>query len=177
MADLLAERGAVVISADAQGHAVLEAGGEAFEAVAARWPEVMEDGFISRGRLAAIVFADPDALSELESLTHPAIAGRIQRLVAAAGRRPVVLEVPVLAGPVAHPDGMWHRVLVVAPAELRRSRSIERGLDPDDVERRMEAQPSAEEQRAWADEIIVNGGSLEALEAEVDALWHRLHEG
>lgn len=174
MAGLLAERGAVVISADAQGHAVLEAGGEAHAAVVERWPEVVDDGFISRGMLAAIVFADPDALKELESLTHPAIAGRIQRLVDAAGDRPVVIELPVLEGPVAEPGDTWQHVLVEAPQNLRRARSIERGLDPGDVEARMSAQPTKAARLEWADVVIVNDGTLGDLEAEVDAFWRRL---
>lgn len=177
MADLLAARGAVLISADSQGHAVLEAGGEAHAAVAERWPEVVSDGFISRGRLAAIVFDDPDALTELERLTHPAIADRILRLVDEAGDRPVVLEVPVLDGPVAQPSGEWRHVLVEAPASLRRARSIERGMAPGDVDRRMAAQPSREDRMAWADDVIVNEGTLEDLEAEVEALWRQLSAG
>ncbi|NNL69734.1 MAG: dephospho-CoA kinase, partial [Acidimicrobiia bacterium] len=79
-ARIIAARGYPVIHADKIGHAVLEPEGEAFPAVAARWPEVVVDGMIDRPRLAEIVFDDPAALTELESLTHPAIAARIMNL-------------------------------------------------------------------------------------------------
>ena len=38
------------------GHQVLEPGGEAFDRVAAAWPQVVVDGVIDRGVLADIVF-------------------------------------------------------------------------------------------------------------------------
>ncbi|HHC08106.1 MAG TPA: dephospho-CoA kinase [Actinobacteria bacterium] len=168
VAELLARRGWRVVAADRLGHEVLEPGGEAHAEVARRWPSVVVDGRIDRARLARIVFADPDALAELEALTHPAIGRRIRRLVAEAGDVPVVVEVPVLAPELVDPT--WTRVYVDAPEELRLARAVARGGDPDDVRRRMAAQPSASEWRRWADLVIENRGSLDDLEASVDEL-------
>ncbi|HSG79140.1 MAG TPA: dephospho-CoA kinase, partial [Acidimicrobiia bacterium] len=81
-ADVFAALGAEIVSADAMGHGVLESGGEAFDAVAARWPEVVgDDGTIDRRALGRIVFGEPALLAELESMTHPAIRSRILAVV------------------------------------------------------------------------------------------------
>jgi len=160
--------GATVVEADRIGHVLLERGGSAADDVAQRWPEVVVGGSVDRARLAAIVFADPEALAELERMTHPEIIRSIADL--AQLHHDLVVEIPVLL----EPDGDWTRVLVRAPALLRRARAIERGGTPDDVDRRMASQVSVDAWRAWADEVIDNVGTLDELNRGVDALWRRL---
>jgi dephospho-CoA kinase len=160
--------GATVAAADRIGHSVLEPGGTIAEAVAERWPPVVVGGTIDRARLAAVVFADSDALAELERMTHPEIIRRIAKL--AERHRDLVVEVPVLIGPA----GDWTRVLVRAPASLRRERAVARGGTGDDIDRRMERQASSDAWIKWADEIIDNTGTLDELHRRVDALWRRL---
>ena len=168
VADALAARGIPVVHADMIGHAVLEPEGEAFHAVSAWWPEILVDGHIDRPRLAAIVFGDPHALKDLESMTHPAIAARIHNLVAAQSEADlVVVELPLLFPLLG--DG-WTCVVVDAPMDARRQRLTERGMDGADIEARMTAQPSASEWTAAAGFVIHNNGMLEDLEREVDRL-------
>lgn len=162
--------GATAIIADEIGHRVLEPGGEAHEAVAETWPQVVVDGRIDRRRLAAIVFADPEELTRLEAMTHPAIAARLAS-EAAAVDGDVVVETPVPA--VAAGDG-WARVLVDAPPRVRLDRAVARGGNREDVVRRMAAQLDREEWLAWADHVIVNDGTVDDLERAVVDLWDRL---
>ncbi len=174
VAALLRELGATVIDADAAGHEVLEPGGEAFARVAARWPEVVRDGRIDRAALGGVVFADPTQLAALEAITHPAIAARIAAAVAAAGTDVVVVEMPVLARLVGQG---WPRVVVDAPDEARVARAVARGMDEDDVQRRMAAQPSREDWLAAADYVVDNSGMREDLRGEVERLWAWLTGG
>lgn len=171
VASLLAKQGALIIDADRLGHSVLEPGGEAFDAVTDRWPQVVVDGRVDRARLASIVFGDADALGDLEGISHPAIVARIRSVVDASGTAPVVVEVPVI---IAIGGGSWVRVFVDAPPELRVERVTARGGDPTDTRRRMEAQPSRSEWLAWADRVLVNAGSKENLTAAVNDLWRDL---
>jgi dephospho-CoA kinase len=166
VAEKLLARGIPVVHADMIGHAVLEPEGEAFHAVTAWWPEVLVAGRIDRSRLAGIVFADPHALKELESMTHPAIAARIHNLVAAESEAAVVVvELPLLFPLLG--DG-WVRAVVDAPMDARRRRLTDRGMTPADIDARMSAQPSASEWTTAADYVIHNNGTLEDLESEVD---------
>ena len=167
----LGELGASVIIADEVGHLVLEPGGEAFDDVAAAWPDVVVGGLIDRRALAAVVFADGEELVRLESMTHPAIARRIARL-ASETAGDLVLETPVPA--MSGGDG-WLRVYVDASPEVRLRRAIARGGDPEDVRRRMGSQLDREQWLAWADRVLVNEGSIGDLEGAVEDLWRSLH--
>ncbi len=171
---LLENKGFTAIDADTIGHAVLLPDGLAFDAVAQRWPGVVVNGAIDRSRLAAIVFADVRQLRELEAITHPAIGAEIVRRVAAAGDRDVVVELPLLRPPFSNGGEGWHRLVVVGDAAIRLARAVDRGMDEDDVRRRMAAQPREAEWRAVADSVIVNDGSFDELAAAVDAWWAEL---
>jgi len=173
-AGMLAARGAVVISADAAGHQVLEPGGAAVTAVADRWPQAVRDGRVDRSVLAEVVFEDAAALADLEAITHPLIADLLAERMAAASGPLIVLEIPVLR------DGVgpaWPVVVVDAPDDVRRRRLEGRGMDPADVGRRMALQPSREEWLAVADYVVDNGGDLNTLAAECDRLWSVLGLG
>jgi len=167
----LRELGAAVIEADVIGHEVLEVGGAAHDAVAQRWPTVVTDGLIDRSALAEIVFADMAQLRDLEAITHPAIAGEISRLVAAARTPIVAVELPIRSG-VAGPG--WIRVVVEAPEDIRVRRAVARGGVEADVLRRVAAQPSNDEWRAEADHVVINNGTRAELIGAVDALWAQL---
>ncbi len=174
VASLLAARGATVIEADRIGHDVISPDGPAFPAVAARWPDTLDGGSIDRRRLAAIVFADPNALLVLEALTHPHIAARIEARADAAGAEPVVIEMPLTADILGVG---WPRLVVLAPAGVRFARAEERGMDPEDVRRRMDAQPPDADWRSGADWVIDNDGSRNDLEAQVDRWWAEVVDG
>jgi dephospho-CoA kinase len=169
--EMMRHLGALVIDSDRIGHAVLEPGGAAYDAVAARWPMVVIDGRIDRGALAAIVFSDGGQLAELEQLTHPHIAAEIKRRVAAASGRDIVVELPVdadLVGPG------WKRVVVDAPDAIRLHRSVRRGIGERDAANRMNSQPSRREWLAVGDVVLLNDGDLESLRERVRKLWDRL---
>lgn len=162
-------KGAVVVEADRLGHEVIEPGGEAFEEVARRWPAAVRDRRIDRRLLAAIVFDDPAELVALESVTHPYIARRVEGAAAAAGDDAVVVvEMPLTAN-LMGPG--WHRLVVLAPDEVRRARAVARGMDESDVRRRMAAQAPYDVWEASADSVIVNDGDLVELGRCVDRWW------
>jgi len=172
--DLLRARGALVIDADRVGHEVLESEGEAFAHVVETWPSVVVDGVIDRRRLADIVFRSAADLERLEGFTHAAIRSGIARRVEEATEQVVVVEVPLLAdfmGPG------WIRVVVDADSESRTNRLRGRGMDQEDADRRMAAQPARDTWVTSADIVIDNSADPEALEAQVDALWGELTSG
>jgi dephospho-CoA kinase len=83
----------------------------------------------------------------------------------------VVYDMPLLVetGQQDHVDVV---VVVDVPEEMQVERAVTlRGLDEDDVRRRMQVQASREERRAMADVVIDNSGDREATARQVDALW------
>ena len=168
---MLKRLGAVVVEADRIGHEVLEPGGGAYAAVAERWPAVMVEGRVDRGRLAAIVFNDPVELAALEAISHPLISAEIKRRVAGAEGRDVALELPLdsdLAGPG------WTRIVVDAPAKMRLERAVARGMALNDAASRLAVQPDRATWAQSADIVIDNGGTIEELEREVERIWAEL---
>lgn len=165
--------GAVTVDADRIGHEVLEPGGAAHEAVAHRWPSVVDDGRIDRRRLGAIVFADPDELRALEAVSHPAIAAGIATRVADAGSHDVVaIEVSV---PTDIVRVGWLRTIVAdLDTTERRRRTVERGMEPDEVDRRLAAQPDREAWRGRGRWIVSTAGTREAVVERTGRLWHEV---
>ncbi len=165
--------GAVAIAADSIGHEVIRSDGAAFAAVSHRWPQVVVDGEIDRQALAGIVFADRSQLAELEAITHPLIGAEITRRAAAAGDRPVVVELPLVVDLVG--EG-WIWVLVDAPRPDRMERAVARGAAAEDVAARMDSQPTIEQWHAKADWIVPNTGSVDDLADAAQELWKQLHD-
>ena len=167
VAALLAERGAVIVDADAIHRENMAPGGRVHDAVLGRF------GTVDRPTLAAIVFNDPQALADLNALTHPAVAaGIVERLSAeAVSDNVVVLDVPLLVESInAYP--VAGLIVVDVPPEVALRRLVEqRGMSEDDARARMAAQATREERLVAADFVIDNRGSLDELRAEVDRCW------
>jgi dephospho-CoA kinase len=163
---MLEGHGLICIDADGVGHEVLSPGGAAVGDVAARWPDCVVDGSIDRRLLGQVVFSDAGELEVLESLTHPHIFQEIAHRVESANA-PVVVEIPQLMQPFSN---VWPRIVVDAPDDVRRRRTVERGLPEGDVDRRISAQPSRSEYLAAADIVVPNNGDLEELRSAVELL-------
>ena len=176
VAQMLAELGARVIDADQVAHVVMLPGGPAYDAVVEAFGigilnEADADGAIDRGRLGAIVFRDPAALRRLEEAVHPATVAAVNRLIAAATERVVVVEAIKLieAGMHRRYDALW---VVTAPREVQIARLMAtRELSRTEAALRVDSQPSQAEKAALADLVIVNDGSVADLGLKVKAAW------
>lgn len=172
---LLAERGAVIVDADAIVRELQQPGQPVFEAIVEHFGQevVATDGSLDRQAIADRVFNDPDALAELGKLTHPAVGAEIAaRIEAEQGTdHVVVLDVPLLVeGTSSFPLA---GVLVVdLPLETAVERLVgRRGMPEADARARIANQATREERLARADHVIDNSGSPEDLRAQVDAAW------
>jgi dephospho-CoA kinase len=172
-ADEFGRLGATVVDTDAIAHELTAAGGAALARVESLFGSefIAASGQMDRKKMRALVFADPAAKLALERLLHPLIRERSRERIAAAPGPYVVHVVPLL---VESADYRQHvdRVLVVdAPDEVRIARVRGRsGLSEDEVRAIMRGQASRAERLAAADEVIDNGGSLDALRQQVAAL-------
>jgi dephospho-CoA kinase len=179
VADLLVDRGAVLIDADRIAREVVAPDGPAFGPLVEKFgPGILTpEGTLDRAALAALVFPDPDALAALNAITHPAIGAvmRERRAAAEGTEGVVVLDIPLLVP--AHRELLDLAVVVVVdcPVDVAITRLVEhRGFTRADAEARIAAQPDREERRRGADFVIDNGSDLGHLEAEVDRVWREL---
>jgi dephospho-CoA kinase len=171
-----AAHGVPVIDSDVLAREAVGLGTPALEQIAARWGAAVlaPDGTLNRAALRARVFADPSERAALNHIVHPVVEHRRRELIETArarGARVVVCDIPLLfeVGLDRQVDLV---IFVDAPSDLRRSRLIEsRGLDAAEASQMIDAQWPAERKRARAEFVIENDGSLEALEARVDAVW------
>ncbi|MCC9054199.1 dephospho-CoA kinase [Microbacterium lacticum] len=176
----LADRGAVVVDADAIVRDVQAVGSPVLDEIAAAFGEdvITADGALDRAALGARVFGDDEALARLNAIVHPAVrAESARRFAAAFDADPaavVVYDVPLLVE--ARVDDPWDLIVVAdAPAALRAGRLVdERGLSESDAAARLASQVSDDRRRAIADVVIDTAGSLEETLTQADALWERL---
>lgn len=176
VAELLAERGALIIDADRLAREVVEPGTPALAAIAARFgPEILAGGQVDRAALGRLVFADPGARRDLEAIVHPAVRARAAELEAVAEPDAVVVHVIPLLVETGQQDAFDLVVVVDADPEIQFRRLASRnGFDRDQAAARIGAQAGREERLAAADVVIDNSGDRDRLAEQVDALWSRL---
>ncbi|MDV6373633.1 dephospho-CoA kinase [Deinococcus arenicola] len=171
VAALLRAHGLSVLDADEQARLVTQEP-ETLEQIEAAFPGTVIDGVLDRAALAAVAFADPARLAQLNAIVHPRVRTRMAALeleAVARGAQWIVQDIPLLFE--GGMEGSMDAVLVVdAPLNMRIERVMARsGLSREAVLARDARQTPAAEKRQKATAVIDNGGGLEGLEAQVDA--------
>ncbi len=187
VSDLLAEKGAIPINADEIGHQLLKVDSPAIDELIKTFGQdiVEESGDVSRKKLGAIVFKDKAARERLNSILHPLIIersrGHARQLVTEDPTCIVLLDAPLLIEAGAY-DTVDLIVVVAASPETQLRRTLERSvaqgrpLTETEVQARIDAQMPISEKVKYADVVIENEGTLEALHRQVNELWERLQQ-
>jgi dephospho-CoA kinase len=174
VAALLADRGAVIVDADAITRSLQQPGQPVLEAMVERFGDgiLAADGTLDRAAVARIVFRDEQARKDLEAIVHPAVgAEMLRRLQEHAGTDAVVVyDVPLLVE--SGKTGYGAVVVVDVDPEVAVERLVaHRGFEAADARSRVANQVSREERLAVADRVVDNSGTLLELEHQVDDLW------
>ena len=175
VAELLAERGAVVIDADDLARRAVAPGTPGFDRVVETFGRDIlgPDGGIDRATLADVVFADPSRLRELEAIIHPEVARLLVESVEPYRDTDdvIVYAVPLLAER-GMAEGFDVVVVVVADVDRRIERLMrDRGMTAEEVRARVAAQLTDEERARVADVLLDNDGEPERLIPQVNRLW------
>jgi dephospho-CoA kinase len=174
---LLAERGAVIVDADAITREVQQPGSPLLAKLADRFGGgvIMGDGSLDRAALAAIAFADAEALKDLNAIVHPAVGAEVNKRVIAEREtsKVVVMDIPLLT---ENPrEGLQATIVVDLPEELQVQRLVElRGFGEADARARISRQATREQRLERATHVIDNSGPVADLSAQVDRIWHDL---
>ena len=179
--ELLKEKGALVIDADAVAHEVVEPGRPALEEIRKRFGDqvIAGDGTLDRAELGRRVFVDEDARRALNAIMHPRIFEEIQRRVRGQRRDRVVVYEAALLAETYEASLEWLEidavVVVDCPVEQQVERLLsERGMNRREAELRVASQSDRADRLARATYVIHNSGSLGDLRRQVDQMWARL---
>ncbi|KAA0968249.1 dephospho-CoA kinase [Aureimonas fodinaquatilis] len=174
-ADMFAELGVPIHSADAAVHAIYS--GPDAKLIEKQFPGTVIDGVVDRGKLAAQVLDRPEALSILEKLVHPLVRQaetEFLKQAREAGRTLVVLDIPLLfeTGREAAVDAV---LVVTAPADVQRQRVFARpGMTLEKLRNILARQMPDEEKRQKADFIIDTSLGLDHARKEVASIVNEL---
>jgi dephospho-CoA kinase len=179
VAELLARRGAQVVSGDQAGHEAL-AQAEIQSRIVERFGQgvLNANGAIDRRKLGAIVFGDAAERKALEDIVFPWIRGRLTEWIEAArgdpGSRLIVLDAAVLME-AGWDDRCDRLVFVDAPRPQRLERvAQQRGWSETELVARERAQLPLEVKAARADFVLPNNGTEDQLSEKVDILLEQL---
>ena len=128
---------------------------------------------ISRGKLASLLYQNPQLLSEINKSIHPMVYRKTMDLITEYKRRHkkglIVYEAAIIPNnTVKFIDEYWY---VYTPREIRVKRLKDtRGYTDDRIKEIMKNQPTEADYRAVADEVLVNDGNLAKMKEQIDEI-------
>lgn len=175
VAKILRRRGAFVIDADKVAHTL-------YAPRSAVWHKLVEafgskilnrGGKINRRKLGEMVFVDPRKLKKLNGIVHPHLRDAIIQIVESRkstveNRKMIIINAAVLKeiGLLEAVNEVW---LVIAGREIRLKRLIKSGISRQDALRRVNAQMSKKEYLKFANVVVENNSTREALKHKIPA--------
>lgn len=170
---LLEAQGALVIDCDAVYHKLLETDQTMLREICTRFPGVIRENKLDRKTLGSIVFADPQALQDLNKITHKAVKQEVLKLLEAAPQLVAIDAIGLFEGGLAELCKLT--IAVTAPEKDRITRLMAReGISEDYAKARIAAQKPQSEFSALCDVTLENNGSLEDFQKKCLAFFRGL---
>lgn len=167
--------GITVADADLAARAVVAPGSEGLARIAAHFGTdiLLADGQLDRAALRARIFDSAQDRQALEAITHPAIRQQLRQACDQAEGPYAIAAIPLLTEAGGRQQYPWlDRILVVdVPVAVQHARLMQRdGIDTALADRMIAAQASREARLALADDVVVNDGHPDHLQAHVERL-------
>jgi len=170
-----AEQGIDIIDADVIAHETVAKGSDTLRKIQKKFGDwvLNGDGSMDRAAVRTHVFTNPEALIELEAITHPAIRETAKAQLEASTSPYVILSAPLLIEAAeAGLANLCQRILVMdatedtqlARASQRDDQSIQK------IKAIMTNQLSREERNRHADNVILNESNLASLYLQLEPL-------
>ena len=158
--------GLPVFDADEASRQAVAAGSEGLKLVQQTFGSeyLTTTGELNREKVAALVFRDKEALKKLEAIIHKIVLSEVDCFLQecrSQGCQAAVLDVPLLIECGWHEkvDVVW--LVAVSIEEQIKRAMLRSGMPEADVKRRIAAQMSLEEKKAYAGVVFDNSGELE----------------
>ena len=173
--DWFAQQGIDIIDADVIAHEVVVKGSSTLRKIQRKFGDwvLNADGDMDRAAVRTHVFTYPDALIELEAITHPAIREAAKLQLAESTSPYVVLSAPLLIEAAeAGLANLCQRILVMDATEnTQLVRASQRdALSVQKIKAIMVNQLSREERNRHADDVVLNESDLAALYLQLEPL-------
>ncbi len=169
VSDAFQDLGITIVDADLASRIVVQKGKPSLKKIAEHFGNdiLNENSELDRAKLREIIFNSDEEKNWLESLLHPAIANQIKDELKASSSPYTILVSPLLLE--TNQKEYCNKVLVVdVPVELQVERTLKRDqVSEGQVKSIIKAQISRKNRLEFADEVIINDGSLEELHSTV----------
>ena len=154
----LEEAGGLVLDCDAIYHDLLTRDTDLLTAIGTRFPGTVENGALQRKKLGSIVFADEQALLDLNAITHSAIKAEVLRRLEAKPTLAAIDAIALFEGRLAQLCDVT--VAVTAPEADRVQRLMLRdSISEDYARKRIAAQHDEGWFRQRCDYILENNST------------------
>ncbi|WP_309641692.1 dephospho-CoA kinase [Flavobacterium sp.] len=135
---------------------------------------IIEKDKVSREKLASIVFQNPQKLSALNAIIHPAVKEHFQNWLTQHQNNPIVIKEAAILFESGSYQDCDKIITVVAPLETRIERVIARDkTTKDDVLNRIKNQ-WADEMRIAKSDFIIDNNDLSSAKLQVDKILKKL---
>ena len=156
--NLIRDAGGLVMDCDAIYHNLLQTDDALLAAIENRFPGTVEDGALNRKKLGAIVFADEQALLDLNGITHGTVKKEVLRRLESGPKLAAIDAIALFEGGLGELCDIT--VAVTALAEVRVQRLMKRDSISEDYARsRIAAQHEESWFRERCDWILENNGT------------------
>ena len=153
------DAGGLILDCDAIYHELLLSNRAMLEAIDRRFPGTIENGSLDRKKLGGIVFADPEALSDLNKITHSAVKQEVLRRLEDTPALAAIDAIGLFEGGLN--DLCDVTVAVTAPLEDRIARLMRRdGISEEYARSRIAAQHDCSWFRERCDHTLENNGEI-----------------
>ena len=160
--NLIAEGGGLILDCDAIYHELLISDKAMLAAIENRFPGVVENGALNRKKLGSLVFADENALLDLNRITHAAVKAEVLRRLENAPKLAAIDAIGLFESGLSELCDVT--VAVTAPEETRVRRLMLRdGISEDYARSRIRAQHREDWFRERCDHVLSNDGTLDAF--------------
>ena len=164
--------GITIVDADVASRTVVEPGKPALKEIEDHFGSgiITAEGKLDRNNLREIIATDPEERKWLESVTHPKIGEQITKEISESTSVYTLFVAPLLLE--TNSQEMCSRVVVVdVPKDVQIRRTAKRDkVSSNQVEQMVAAQMKREKRLEKADDVLLNNGTIEDLEKQVEEL-------
>lgn len=174
----LAQKGIPVIDGDLVARQIVEPGTKGLAQIVDTFGAeyLHADGTLNRAMLGSRVFADKEALQQLNAITKPLLLEAFKTQINALQAHPmIVLDVALLLEDHDYKelaDQVW--VVTVSPVQQLARLMKRNSYTVEEAQNRINAQMSNEERIQYADAVIDNNGTMSETIAQVDRLLYNI---